>query len=88
MTALQLFRFITENGIEWRYQDNDGTDDVIIFVRAWLISDFSKLLDPTLFSDGPIECNFTGDSIAFWMVEICNHYDINLEEVFIPKEEK
>ena len=54
MTALDLYKYINDNNIEWHYQDNDGTEDVMIFPYSFQIGDFAKLLCQSSFDDGGI----------------------------------
>jgi len=29
MTAIELYKFIEDNNIEWHYEDNEGNEDVV-----------------------------------------------------------
>lgn len=87
MTAIELFRFITENKIEWHWQDDpeEGIEDVLIFLYYHQIEDLAKLLPATLFDDSGIPCSMKYGYIAIWMHQIVEHFGIELDEVF-PKE--
>jgi len=81
MTALELYRFIQDNNVEWHYEDNNGSIDVIIFPYNSSMEAFMKLTqgyDP----DGGIECRLKDGYFAVWMDEICYYFGIGLEEVF------
>jgi hypothetical protein len=81
MKALDLYKYITENNIEWHYRDNEGEEDVLIFPFTYQIDSFIKLLTPSLFGEG-IDCTLMHGYFAFWMKDICEYYGIELSEVF------
>jgi len=85
MEAIDLYKYINDNNIEWHYQDNDGTEDVIIFPYAFQVEDFNKLIKDQV-GDGGIECRMMGGYFAFWMNDICEYYGIELSKVFDPKD--
>lgn len=79
MTAIELYKFVTKNNIEWHKVD-DG--DIIMFVNNYLIEDFHKMLSASIFDDEGIECCMKDGYFCFYMQHICEHYDIELSEVF------
>ena len=84
MTELELYKFINDNDIEWHKENNDGTPDVIIFPSIYEIKDFHKILLPSsILDDGGIECRMKDGYFAFWMKDICDHFDIDINKVFI-----
>ena len=82
MTELELYKFIKNHNIEWHREDNNGTEDVIIFPLFCHINTLNTLLSPGLFDDGGIECRIMDGYIAIWMKDICEYYDIEIEKVF------
>jgi hypothetical protein len=82
MKAIELYRFITENDIEYHYRDNNGTEDVIIFPYTFQIDEFSELLKSYDYCDGGIECFLMDGYFAIWMKDVCEYYGIELSEVF------
>lgn len=82
MEALQLYKFIQDNNIEWHRNENDGKDDVIIFVMIYQIKEFKELLSSTILDEGGIECRMLDGYFAFWMNDICDHYGIDMNKVF------
>ncbi len=86
MTELSLYKYINDNGIEWHRRDNDGTPDVIIFPYYFQIEDFKKMLSNSLFDDGGIECRMMDGYFAFWMKDICEYYDVDIDKVFVGEE--
>jgi len=86
MTELELYKFINDNNIEWHKEDNDGTEDIIIFPNFWQMESFKQILSPCLFDDGGIECRMMDGYFAFWMKDICEYYGVEPEKVFIGDE--
>ena len=83
MTELELYKYITENSIEWHRQDNDGTPDVLIFPYYHQIEDFRKILSVRIFDDDGVACIMKDGYFAFWMSDICSHYGIDMDKVFV-----
>ncbi len=84
MTEIELYKFIQDNSIEWHWQDNDGVDDVVIFPYPFQIEEFAKMVE-SFTGDGGMECRLMGGYFAFWMKDLCEHYDIDIEKVFDRK---
>ena len=55
MTELQLYKYITENNIEWHRYENNGEDDVLIFPYFYQIEDFRKIISGCVFDEEGIE---------------------------------
>lgn len=86
MTELQLYKFITDNDIEWHRRDNDGALDVIIFPAPIQIEYFQKILSSGVYDDNGIKCIMREGYFAFWMKDICEYYGIDMDKVFIGEE--
>ena len=82
MTELSLYKFISENAIEWKWELNDGNKDVVMFPYHYQIEDFAALLSPTIFDEEGIHCWMKDGYFAIWMNKICQHYGIEIENVF------
>ncbi len=80
MTAIELYKFIHEESIEFRWEG----DDVIIWVSVWLIEDFNDLFGTSsiLDNEGGIECGMQYKCFWFMMGDLCEFYGIELEEIF------
>jgi hypothetical protein len=78
MKALDLYKFVETNELEYHWYD----DDVILFVSHWLIPEWYKLLGSRIFDEEGIECNMKYGYFCFKIQSICNHFDIELAEVF------
>lgn len=78
MTAIQLYKFINENSIEYSWIE----DDVFIFLHPHNMLDFFNILPIGLFSDGGIECTMMHKYFAIPMADICSYSGIELTEIF------
>jgi hypothetical protein len=85
MTELQLYKFISDNEIEWHWNENDAKQDVILFVNTYHIDDFLELIRSATDDEG-IECRLKDGYLCFWIRDICEYYDVEMENVFITKE--
>jgi hypothetical protein len=86
MKALELYKFIQDNNIEWHYEDNEGNEDVIIFPFTFNMDEFIKLIKNYQPTTG-IECCLMDGYFAIWMDDICAYFDIELKEVFDKEKE-
>jgi hypothetical protein len=83
MTELELYKFIHENGVEWRWDNNAGHDDVIIFPYIFWLEDFCKLIKDYEGSDGGgVPARIMNGYAAIWMVDLCEYFGIEIENVF------
>jgi hypothetical protein len=80
MKAIELYKFVTENEIEYHDDDND----IIMFVNFADISDFNKLIGGNATSERGIDCIFKDGYICFYMNNICEYFGIELSEIFKP----
>lgn len=87
MTELELYKFIKENNIEWRWEINrEGgreQDDVILLPYIFQFEDFMKLVGDA-YDEYPLEVKARKDYVAIWMNHICDDFGIEIENVF-PK---
>jgi hypothetical protein len=81
MKALDLYKFIQNNNIEYRWYDKD----VIMFVNCSAIEEFNKLLGPHILDDNGIECRMKDGYFCFMMANICEYSDIELIDIFPNK---
>ena len=84
MTELQLYKFITENSVEWYRRDNDGTTDVVVLPDMSIMQDFCSLVGGNILEKG-IDCKLKCGYFAIWMNDICNYFDIDPDNVFFEK---
>lgn len=83
MTELQLYRYINENNIEWHRQNNEEQiEDVCIMTHFSQLDEFVKLIE-FMFSDDYLTVYIRSGYVCIWMKHICEHCDIEMENVFI-----
>ena len=88
MTAIELYKFIERNDIEWHYATNEvREEDVMILPTILQINDFIKLLPISIFENGVV-CVMKYGYFVYWMKDICEHCDIELSEVFDKSKDK
>jgi len=85
MTELELYKYITDNEIEWHRRDNNGKLDVIIFPSISDIDEFVELARGCVDDEG-IECSLKDGYLAIWMQDICDYYGIDIDKVFCGEE--
>lgn len=88
MTELDLFKWIKDWEPEHRWDLNGetGREDVIIWVSVHALESFLKLTPYSLFDEGGIECRLQHNHIAIWASDVCDSFDIKIENIF--KKEK
>lgn len=85
MTELELYKYINDNNIEWHRHDNGSVSDVLIFPMTFQVAQFSNLIKD-MACDGGIECRLRDGYFAFWMNDICDYYNIDMDKVFFGEE--
>ena len=85
MTELELCKYIKNNDIEWHKRDNNGTEDIIILPDISDLNIFVKLVDKYTIQGG-IEGRLMNGYFAFWMKDLCDYYDIDMDNVFCKEE--
>ena len=85
MTALELYKYITENKIEYKWEDNDGEQDVLLMPLICEVEGLLKLFSENYFSDGGINVVLFKGYLAIWMKDICSYYGIELDDIFVKK---
>jgi hypothetical protein len=82
MKAIELYKFVTENKIEYHWHG----DDVMMFVDDDKISKFNNILPVSIFDDYGISCIMKYSYFCFEMKHICEYCDIELIDIFPNKE--
>jgi len=83
MTELKLHKFITDNNVEWHRKDNNGTLDVMIFPKPYDFEAFCELVKDYTKGDKGIEVTVKSNYFAKWMKDLCEHFDIDMDEIFV-----
>lgn len=84
MTAIEFYKFINDNEIEFHWADNNETNerDVIFFPYFWQIDEMYKIMQPVDFDDDGVKCVMKEKYYAIWASEILSGWDIDLIEIF------
>jgi hypothetical protein len=85
MTAIELYKLVNHYGCEWHILENNGKKDVILFIDFPALSNFCFLLSAFLSDEKTVILKTS--YIALWMNEVCDYYDINIDEIFPPANE-
>lgn len=87
MTELTLYKYINDNNIEWRWDFNERQEyDVLILPQVYDIKELVELMKGNSIDMGT-DCKLLDGYFAFWMQDICDYYNIEIENVF-PKPNK
>ena len=81
MTELDLYKFIQQNDIEYRWQDNNGLRDVMVWIYIIDLSIFHDLINFD-YSESGIDCTLVQEHVCFWMDDICKYHDVDMKKVF------
>lgn len=83
MTELQLYKFVANNTMEYHWHSRNNTKDVILFVNILWIREFNEMLGSSnIMDEEGIECTMKDGYFCFWMNDICNYFDIDMNNVF------
>lgn len=77
MTELQLYKFCEDKGLDWR---NNNTE-LILWIPFWQLEDFTKMIGYNYLSEGDVEVTLLDDCIALDVVDLCEHFDIEPENI-------
>lgn len=82
MKTLDLYKFVFKNNIEYHWHDGD----VILMINNYLLNEWNKLLGVGITDEEGLSCVMKDGYFCFHMKEICEYFDIEMNEVF--EEEK
>ena len=85
MTELELYKYVTDNDIEWHRYDNEGTPDVIILPYIFQLEEFTNMVKSFSREDG-LECRLKDSHCGIWMKDLCEYYGIDIDKVFTGEE--
>jgi hypothetical protein len=83
MTELQLYKFVTDENIEWHRELNDGNSDVVMFPKFDQLSELCKIFSTSILDDEGLNVILKDGYIAIWMDEVCEYHGVRLENVFV-----
>ena len=80
-----LKQFIKEHEIEYHQaQNDDGEEDVILFVRYSALDDWANVLGSYLLDEGGLPCIMKDGYICYWMNSILDSWGIEMPK-FLKK---
>lgn len=90
MTALQLYKFLTDKGLDWNriYDKDEDRDDIILFVGNNDLMEWKQLLGNRIMSRGYLKCVMTWEYFCFHMWDICEYFGIDMDDIFTKAEIK
>lgn len=80
MNSIQLYKFITDNCLEWRWTNNEQEDDVILFLPFSSLGGFSIVTEWS--DDEPYPCVLKSNYIALFLKNICEYHGLDIEDIF------
>lgn len=81
MTELDLYKFITENDLEYRWQDNKGEEDLLIWIPFYLLEDFTKMINLDYIGESYLDVVLQSNAICLFLSTVCYAYNIDIETV-------
>jgi hypothetical protein len=75
----KLLNFINEYACKYHY---DGDNEVYLFIYFPFLDSFANLFEYTLFANNILECILKDCCLCIKMSIICDHYNIELSEIF------
>lgn len=81
MKAIDLFKFVSDNEVEYHWHDKD----VILMPDFAQTKELNKLLSPSIFDDDGIACTMRDGYFCIYMECVCSYYGIELIDVFPNK---
>ena len=77
MTAIQLYKFISDNELECHKCDDN---DIIIFINDFMIEEFCRLVNFS--GEDGVEMVMRSNYFGLKLLQICEYYDIDIEEFY------
>lgn len=84
MKAIQIYKFIADNKIEWHWDNNK--EEVYLMTNFHEAEMFNKLLGEFIFDEEPIEVFMKYSYICYPMSVILDRFDIELKDIFTENE--
>lgn len=78
MTELQLYKFIKDNDIEYRWE----SEEILFWVPFYLLGDLTDLIGSSYLSEGGIQVRLQEGYIAMAGYDMCEYFGINPDNVF------
>lgn len=85
MTALDLYKFVTEYNVEWHRADNAGYPDVVLLPYLFHFEEFCKVVKGYDTDEG-LEIRVRDGYFGVWMLDLCEYFGVDMDEVFVGEE--
>jgi hypothetical protein len=85
MNGVDLLKFISKNDIEYHWSFDKK--EIYLFVNITDIQEWNDLLGASIFDDEGLSCVMKDGYFAFEMVDICEYYGIDYQEIFEKENE-
>lgn len=83
MTELELYKFITDNDVEYHCYSESK---IFAMINLCDIEEFNKLLGNSILDDEGLECIMKDGYFCFEMGYICEYFGIDSENIFFAKD--
>lgn len=80
MTELQLYKFIHFTSSEYHWTNDDS--DVFLFINIRNLEEWNNLLGSGITDEYGIKCVMKEGYFCFEMQDICNYFNIDINEIF------
>jgi hypothetical protein len=80
MTELQLYKFVTNNDLEYHWIETEM--DFYLFIPIYLLKEWNELLGESIMDDSGITCVMKNSYFCFEMSDICEYFDIDMANIF------
>ena len=83
MSEVELYKFIS-SAVAWHRQKNDGQPDILLFVDYTQLESFVKLASAYFDNSEQAQAHavLKSNYACIWMVEMCDYYGIDIDNVF------
>jgi len=81
MKELDLYQFLKENEVEMRWDIIDGDAILVAWIPAYILTDFSKMIETALSDGGRSAHLCSGGFLWVNLGAICEYYGIEPERI-------
>ena len=82
MNALQLYKFVENNGLEVHNEPTDNSEDnVLLWIPFYLVSDFVNLVGADYFIDVEVSFVCRPDSFCIEISQICEDFGFSALDI-------
>lgn len=82
MTELDLYKFITDNEVEWHRHDNEGEEDIIIMPYIFHLEEFSEITKDYDRDGQGLDIKLMNGYVCIWMKDLCEYFGVEMNNIF------